>query len=223
VAKKILVLGDTHFPYCSSKSLEQIYSYVSKNTPNVIVQLGDLYDMFSMSKFPRSYVTSPSEEVKRGREMAEDMWTVLTNICPRAKRYQLKGNHDIRPLSRLIEKSPELEVFYDDSFLWRFNRVKTIHDVRDELILDDIVFLHGYRSRLGEQAKYRGKSCVVAHTHRGGVHFINKGDELIWELNVGYLGDVTSKVFNYTKQKFTQWTLGFGWIDGWGPRFCPIG
>ena len=48
VSGKILVLGDTHFPWVHQGALEAVYAFARAN-PDItdIVQVGDLYDMYS--------------------------------------------------------------------------------------------------------------------------------------------------------------------------------
>lgn len=185
--------------------------------------MGDLYDAFSASKFPKSDIDmTPRQEVEWARGLAEDFWTAIKAASPKSICYQIKGNHDDRPRQRLIEKAPDVEAFYKPLELWKFKGVHTIDDPREELILDDIVFMHGFRSQLGQHAQYNQRNTVVGHSHRGGVYYFKNWEKTLWELNCGYLGDPLSKPLSYTKQRFTHWTHGYGYIDDNGPRFIPL-
>lgn len=218
----ILCIGDLHFPWVDKVALRKLLKSIDR--PKVVVQLGDLYDMYSHSKYPRTHnLFTPKDELIKAREMAEEFWAEIRVRTPRAERYQLMGNHDIRPFKRMIEKYPEFEHQIDINHLWEFDRVKTMRSDREELIIDDMVFIHGYRARLGDHARFNHMKTVCGHTHRGGVHFINLKNKIIWELNCGHLADKNAVPLSYTKQRqFSNWTLGYGIIDAYGPRFIPL-
>jgi hypothetical protein len=109
------------------------------------------------------------------------------------------------------------------SKLFEFPGVKTQDSQRAELVLDGIMFMHGYRSKAGDHANHNNLSTVCGHSHRGSVSFLRRGDEVIWELNCGFLGDPSSVPLSYTRQRtVSNWTQGFGVIDKQGPRFIPL-
>jgi hypothetical protein len=128
----------------------------------------------------------------------------------------------MRPIKRVIESCPETEPFFNISEYFKFKNVETILDARQELYINDIAFIHGYRTKLGDHRDFMLKNVVHGHTHRGGVHFKKIGDKVLFELDCGYIGDPTSKALSYTAQKTTHWTHGFGYIDQYGPRFIAI-
>jgi predicted phosphodiesterase len=218
----ILVIGDTHFPFINKDCLEAIYSFNKENTPDYIVQVGDLYDLYAHSKFPRSQnIYKPEEEEQLARRGAVDMWARLKLDNPDAQCFQLWGNHDLRPAKRVLESLPTLEHVVKEYYkqLMSFDGVTTIEDYRQELIIDGIIFHHGYRSNLGAHRDYVLRSFVCGHSHKGGVVYKRLRDEVIWELNAGFVGDADSKALAYTAQKIHDQTLGWGFIDKHGPRF----
>ena len=222
---KILVIGDTHFPFIHKVALERLYAFAEKMKPDHIVQVGDLLDLYAQSKFPRSQnFYSPEEEERLGIESAAEMWRKLKEICPKAKCFQLLGNHDVRPIKRVMESAPTLEHVVKAHYknIMKFEGVTTIDDYRQELIIEDIVFHHGYRSKLGAHRDYTLTNFVCGHSHKGGVVFRRIRGETIWELNAGFMADASSKVLAYSSQKIHDQTLGWGWVDEWGPRFVHI-
>jgi len=190
-----------------------------------VVQIGDLYDCMAQSRFPKSmnYMT-PAQEIESARNLAETFWETVYDICPKASLWQLLGNHDIRPKKRIRDLAPELEHFMEFHEYWRFDGVNTQVDDRDELLIDDIAYIHGHRSKLGDHARFMLRNVVCGHTHRGGTHFINLHDKIIWELNCGFVGDRNyDEAFSYIPhKKFGNWTTGMGEIDNLGPRFIPL-
>lgn len=223
MAKKVIILGDTHCPWTNVLSLNEVYRAITKIQPDVVVQSGDLFDMYSFSKFARSHdLCTPSEEILEGRKLAEAMWKNIRSFAPKAECYQIFGNHDIRPNLRLQEKYPEIASIVDMSDLWKFPGVTTVSDARDELEIDNVLYIHGHYSKLGDHMRYYHKNVVCGHSHQGGVQFWRRGTKTLWELNAGYLADENAVPLKYTKTKTTKWTQGYGLIDELGPRFIPL-
>jgi len=220
---RIAVISDIHWPFASQKVLDQFYRFIEKHQPEYVIINGDAWDMFSHSKYPRSHnVFTPEVEHQLSREANEVFWQEVKKAVKDAKCFQLLGNHDIRPLRRILEVYPVAEDWISSMLkkLFNFEGVKTIHDVRQELILPgNIAVHHGYRSKLGDHRDYMLQNAIIGHTHLGGVTFRRLRGEVLWELNSGVAGDPESKGLSYTPQKITHWTPGFGWVDEYGPRF----
>jgi len=162
------------------------------------------------------------QEVLEGRFCAEEMWRMLKRHAPKAICYQLLGNHCVRPLKKMRDVFPEAMSIFEIKPLWKFDGVTTIYDPREELVIEDIVFIHGYRTQLGSHASFMGKSMVGGHSHRGGVVLLPRFgvENPIFELNAGYLaGPEDYEALKYTPQKWNNWTRGVGYIDDLGPRF----
>jgi predicted phosphodiesterase len=220
----ILAIGDTHFPFAHGPTLEKIYRFAEKEQPVHIVQLGDLMDQFSHSRFPASRnAYRPDEEMELGRKHAVEFWDELKKACPNANLYGITGNHDLRALKLILQAAPTLESMVRESVskLYQFDGVQMVSDYREELIIQDIMFHHGYMSRHGQQRDFVMQNLVSGHTHKGAVLYRALKGKTIWHLDAGYVGDAEAKALSYTAQKTTGWTLGHGWIDEYGPRFIP--
>lgn len=225
--KRTFIFGDIHFPFHNKVALAAALYYCRHWKPERIVQVGDLRDWYSASRFSRKVnLFTPQEEDQQASCYSDLLWESLERWCPGAEKYQLLGNHCVRPIKRIQEMAPEFEEEYLPLLHARytFDGVKTIYDPREELDLDGVRFIHGYRSKLGDHAAFNRMPVVCGHSHRGGVVFQNLSDEIIWELNAGYLADAMHPALGYTMQKrATNWTLGFGTIDPDGPRFHGLG
>ena len=226
---KIVILGDLHHPYVNHDHLQLVYEEIKAHKPSVVLQAGDLYDQYCFSRYSRSAsFTTPEEELIFGRREAEEMWTKVRKLAPNAKLLQLKGNHDMRIAKRLAEKLPELESLLEPGLtdLYKFKGVQTVRDERTETIVDGILFIHGYLSRLGDHARKNLMSTVVGHSHVGGTAFFSHRGETLFELNVGYLADKDQLPLQYGQQRMKNWTSGFGLltkVNGvWRPQFCPF-
>lgn len=219
----IMAIGDLHFPFHDAARLRQVVAAVDLLQPDIVVQMGDLYDLYSFAKFPRSHnLMTPKDEILRGRELADAFWSSVRKSIPQAELYQLIGNHDSRPFMRAADKFPEVEALLNIAALWQFPGVNTQPDEREELLIGEVVFMHGFRQH-GDHCRHNRRSTVCGHLHRGGVTYERLGDDIIWELNAGHLADVNALPLSYTKQrKFSNWTAGYGVIDALGPRFVPL-
>ncbi len=223
---KIAVISDIHWPFCNQRVLDAFYAFCEKHQPDHIILNGDAWDMYAHSKYPRSLNTySPREEQELSRQANEVFWKELQKRCPKAKYTQMLGNHDIRPLKRVLEAYPAAEDWVEEMLkrLFTFEKVHTVFDPRQEFMLPgNIMIHHGYRSKLGDHSTYTLHNCIVGHTHLGGAVFRQMRGQVRWELNSGVAGDPESKALSYSPQKITHWTPGFGWVDEYGPRFIPV-
>lgn len=217
---RILAIGDTHFPFAHKKALQWVYRIADKFEPTHVVQLGDLYDQFAFSRYPKLLKLGPAEELRLARRDAEQMWSRFKGLSC----YQLMGNHDDRAFKKALSAAPEIAPLVDASLrgYYSFPGVNTVLDGREELILGEIAFQHGHRSGLGDHARYNRARTVVGHSHCGGVSYFPDSSGILWELNAGFLGDISGPAFGYHAQKrYHTTTLGVGLIDELGPRFVP--
>jgi predicted phosphodiesterase len=221
----IASISDIHWPFENPKVIAKFLEYVEEKKPEWVILNGDAWDMYSHSKYPRSHnIFTPREEQSLARKRNEEFWQSIQARSPQSKCIQMMGNHDVRPLKRVLEEYPEAEDWVKEKMkeLFTFSGVKTIHDAREELVIQDILIFHGYRSKLGDHRDYTLYNTINGHTHLGGVVYRRIRGQTIWELNSGLAGDPESKGLSYTPQKITHWTPGFGAVDLLGPRFIPV-
>lgn len=220
-SQRIVAIGDVHFPWQSERACIKLFEFLDFFKPTIIIQMGDLYDMFSFGRWPRVMNITPRDEVKLGRQMALNFWKRIRLENKKAQLHQILGNHCDRPMKQLIAKMPEMEVFADTSEMFMFDGVQTNLDSKNELELAGIVFMHGFM-KAGAHVRKNLAPTVRAHDHRGYVEFINIRDKVIWELGCGYVGDPTATPLKYREQKWHSWHHGCGVIDKFGPRFVPL-
>lgn len=216
-----LFIPDTHFPFASQRVLDAIYEWISKYKPERVVQLGDLYDLYAHSRFPRSHnLIAPKQEEQVGRQQAEAMWKQVRELVPNAECVQLIGNHDLRPLKQTLANLPSLEHVIEKYLheLMTFEGVKLISDARQEYEFDDVSCFHGFRSGLGAHMLHTLCNIVHGHDHTLGLAFKRVRGKTLWELHCGLAGDPEAKVMGYTPLKSQQGMPGFGWLDESGPR-----
>ena len=225
---KIAILGDMHEPFSHDGVKQNFKLFCQSFKPDYIVQIGDSVDFYAHSSFPKSHnIFSPKDEEALARKRLEEFWSEMALAAPKAKRIGLLGNHCVRPLKRVLESIPSIE-HWAEKYLrefFSFSGVEMVMDPREEYIISDITFIHGFKSKLGDHRNHLMRNVVVGHSHAGGAVFRSFGDTKAgstrFELNVGFCADPYSKGLTYTQTKTTGWTLGFGSIDQLGPRFIP--
>lgn len=218
----IAVISDIHWPFENKKVIETFIGFVAIQQPEYVFLNGDAWDFYSHSRFPRSHnVFTPREEETLARESNTKFWEQIRESSPASKCVQMMGNHDIRPMKKVLDVYPEAEDWIRErmSKIFSFEGVQTILDPRQEVVLnDDIAIFHGYRSQLGSHRDYTLFNCIVGHTHQPGVVFKQIRGQALWELNSGFAGDPEAKGLSYTPQKITHWVSSFGYVDNLGPR-----
>ena len=222
---KFAIVSDIHWPFSSKKVIEAFYVFILDTQPDFIIINGDAWDMYSHSKYPKSVnIYTPREEEALARKMNEEFWKECKRLCPKARCFQLLGNHDIRPLKRVLESYPAAEDWADMYFkkIFSFDEVETIFDYRQELQINDDLIFHGYKSKLGDHRDYTHMNCHAGHSHVGGTVFRRIKGVTIFEANSGVAGDIESKALSYTPQKITHQTPGFSYRDKYGPRFIAV-
>lgn len=217
---KIVFVPDTHFPFEDRGAIAKVIKIIKKERPTHIIQAGDLLDLYSFSRYEKSAnLTNPKSELSQGLSRATKFWAAVRKASPKAKCYQLIGNHEDRLNKYIARNAPELEGMVKSiADMFDFPGVKVMRSSKDHLIIDGVVYTHGHLTKLGDHAKYYRKSCVHGHSHRVGIFYEQTIDGLIWEMDTGYLGDETALPLQYTQSKFSKWTKAVGVVEDGQPR-----
>lgn len=213
--KRVLVIGDLHFPFHSPKAYENLIKLIKKEKPDHVVQIGDLLDQYVFSKYSRTLSITAKEDVEYGLSLATDMWKMIIKIVPDAKCFQLLGNHDVRMAKRITEKLPELCDFFSHKDIYKFKNVKVSSSDRDYIEIDGIVYVHGWLSKSIDHAKFFGKPTVHGHRHRPCIEYDRKD---LWSMDVGFMADEKSLPLQYTASRFSKWTTSCGIVENGQPR-----
>jgi predicted phosphodiesterase len=217
----LLIISDIHWPFHCQRVIDKFYKHVEKMKPDHVILNGDAWDMYSHAKFPRSHNSfTPREEQSMARKHNEDFWREVQNLSPRSLCHQNLGNHDVRPMKRILDHYPEAEDWINDKLreLFTYQGVETNHDSRQELLFGDIIVHHGFKSQLGAHRDHNLQNSISSHTHRPGVVYRTVRGQAIWELNTGYAGDPDAKGLSYVATKSVDWVQSFGAVDEDGPR-----
>lgn len=172
---RFIVIPDTQCkPGVPLDHLTWAGKYIAEHRPDVIVHLGDHWDMESLSSYDQGKHCFEGRRVmkdiragNRGMKMLEAPFVKIRNYSP--ELYFLFGNHEDR-LTRLLESEPKFRglVGFEDFKLGRWSK----HDFLKPLVLDGITFSHYlYNPRNGRPytgtalsiLKNVGTSFVMGH------------------------------------------------------------
>lgn len=219
----VLAVGDLHLPYVNKKYLKKAISKIRKIKPDVVIQMGDLYDQYMFGRFDKDFnVIKPDEELKRARKLAEKFWGDVHKSVPEAKCIQLIGNHDVRILKQTLKRFPEIYSFMKNVHknLYEFNGVKTMKSDRDYVEYNGVVYCHGWAATHLQQFK---QPVVRAHDHQAWMYIcgtkkeirlkgkieetytLNKKDGLLFEVSCGMYADESAIPLNYPSTRRTNW------------------
>jgi hypothetical protein len=193
-----LIIPDTQCkPGNSFDHLEWAGKYAVKTKPDVIVHLGDHWDMSSLSVYDigkksfegRTY----NHDVKAGNDAMDVFMKPITEEQKRQKENKKKvwkpkkvfliGNHEYR-IDRAIESDRKLEglIGYNDFNLKRHNW--EVHNFLDVAIVNGIAYSHYFTSgvmgrpvsspNLLLQKKHM--SCIMGHVQDRGISYSKKAD-----------------------------------------------
>lgn len=202
---KILVLGDTHFPWVDYACLHAAYRFAQKYQPDIVIQVGDLVDQKAWSVHPKDPADpSPAEEW----QMTVEGLTYLHKLFP--KMTILEGNHCRRIMCRALEAKIPKQLIKTMSDIFNFEDWTWHLDVKP-LIVDKIVFIHGDEmpGRAHQKASRIGQSLVQGHDHMAYLEFINTYGFEIFGMSAGSMLDRESLAARYAAKNLCRsWT---GW------------
>lgn len=206
------IISDTHFPFEHPDYLDHCRKVFAANKVNVVVHIGDMFDVYWASYHPVSPdALSGTSEFDRAIEKKNE-WA---SVFPEMK--VLKGNHEAR-ISRRINDSRLMKKFWRTiPEVFEFPAGWSFHD---ELEVDGVLYIHGHGAKGGKDAAINNaiaarRSVVMGHTHLyGGVKYDNSRGNVVFGLNVGCGVDGDAYVFNYAKRSVSDGTLGCGVVVG---------
>jgi len=215
IISTLVALSDKHYPYADTKLVKKTLGFIEDTQPDEVVDLGDLFDNPTYSKFAQDpkVVYSFSDAL----EMATDYVYALRKAAPKAKIWWKKGNHDERLPKFANRIAPELV---------RDNLVKTYEELipferlnitpvgyNEPLILrGDLKVTHGTKvaplsgySAHGELKKSYNLAGISGHTHRLG--FVTYRGRT-W-LECGHMCTTDTSKFLYLADGDADWQQGF--------------
>lgn len=188
MSKDILIVPDCHaHPKHNNNRADWLGQYIKDTRPDVVVNMGDTFDMPSLSSFDKGkasfHGSSYEKDINSGLDFLDRMWNPI-RVAKKKKPYSvfLEGNHEVR-LKKVLEFQPELAgdrfgVSYKNYQLSDYHNEVVYYEGQTPGIYscEGVSFAHYMVSGLlgrpigGEHhaASLLAKnhcSCVVAHSH----------------------------------------------------------
>lgn len=219
VYKKILVIPDAHAPWVNWKALEQAHKWYKSHKPDLVVCLGDLTDQKIWSRWSKDTDDlSPSEEFLA----AQTTLVKLHGMFP--EMVILRGNHDVRVLSRAVEAGIPAQMFNDVDQVFNFKGWTWVPH-GEKLILKTvrgpILFVHGDEQggTVAQKSRILGLSVIQGHTHKVSITYTTALKGSIFGAEMGCIMDTQSKAAKYAAPNPVGSTVGFGVVKHGVPYF----
>lgn len=188
MTKDILVVPDPHgHPDHDNKRADWLGQYIKDTKPDLVVNMGDTFDMPSLSSFDKGKASfrsaSYEKDVEAGVEFLDRMWHPIRKAKKkRPKSIFLVGNHENR-LKKVLEYQPELSgskygIGFKDYQLSQYHDEVVYYEGTTPGIYTDsgINFAHfmvsgvmgrpiGGEYHASSLLAKNYASCVVAHSH----------------------------------------------------------
>lgn len=183
-----LIIPDDHaYPGDNFRRFEWLGNYILQHQPEVIVTIGDRWEMASLCSYDKGKKGFVFKNVKDDIEAGHQAESLIFGPMLQYNSMRLKngkkqykpiivkciGNHEFR-VKRLLELEPRWEGSVSmESFNTRLNIEETVIDYLDFKILDGVCYSHlfvsGVQGRPFSSARAmvnkKGMSCTMGHTH----------------------------------------------------------
>ena len=224
-----LVIPDDHaHPEDNFRRYEWLGKYIIDNKPEVIVKMGDSWDMASLCSYDKGkkdfVFKNVQKDIEAGHKAERILFSPIIEYNKkrrknRKKKYTPKiikilGNHEYR-VQRLLDYDPIWEgTISMDSFKTRLDLKETVVPFNEYIIIDGIAYSHyfvsGSMGRPFASARAmiakRAMSCTMGHTHGLDMDIITKPTgELIRGLICGSFHDKDHKSFAGTQVDNIWW------------------
>ena len=205
---KILVIGDTHFPFHHKNYIKFLKDVEKVEKPDKIVHIGDLVDNHALSNWPKGPEDmSGTLEWEKTKEALSEIYEAFPEAI------WISGNHDNRPYRKAYGVGlPQNMV----KTLTELYRSPPGWEVFTELIIDNVLYTHG-QSAGGlngwqNHCVSQQMSVVSGHSHTlSGVSYKqNKLGKQMFSMQTGSGIDEKAMAFTYGKNHKNRPVLSCG-------------
>lgn len=211
--KKIALIPDLHAPRHDRKVWRVCRNALAGWEPDVVVQLGDLIDLASVSSYSKhpKHTLSLEEEVDGAREVVDEIAAIG---APRV--VITLGNHDARCEKYLVDVAPDfLPFFRIEDMLGLKRKGWTVVPYKESFEIGKLRVTHDV-GRAGINAARQsvvdvGDNIAFGHTHRMQVHYQGSqtGARHVGA-TLGWLGDAAHIDYRHRDMVKRDWQHGFG-------------
>ena len=194
---RVGIIGDSHIPYCLDGYMEFCAATFKAWKIDTVIHIGDLVDHHALS-FHDSEPTlkGATGEMLDARECLQPWYDTFPKLT------LINGNHDIIPARQLKKIGMDADVWLKPlAEVYQFPKG---WKVADELMIDGVLYHHGYTANgvngFRMDAKNRMVSTVSGHCHgNAGVSATASDHRLVKGMAVGCGVDNTSMAMAYGK------------------------
>lgn len=214
---KILFMGDPHIPYSKIEYWKELHVFNKHYKADMVLSPGDLFDQYAYSRYVKS-TKGDAIEVEIEKSIAQVK--AISKFFP--KLTSLKGNHDDRIYKRAVEVGIPNKCILDP--------LKTVQAPigwkwanKDYLVIDSVVYTHGWFSAPVKHTEYFNESCAHGHLHsKAGITFISRNNRTLFNLCVGSFADTKSIALQYGAVKYSTSTAAFASITNGVPQIYSL-
>lgn len=192
---RIAVIGDTQVTHWADLSyIKHIGLYLADMRPDVVVCIGDWYDLESLSYYDKGKLSSHGRSVQNDIEagnMALDILEAAMGTYNQNRTYKLwrprkvfcLGNHEQR-IERYTNDNPELEGTIDYSLFAFEDYGWEVYDFNEVVVIEEVCFTHYFTSgTMGRPVSSarallnkQHVSCVMGHAQGHDIAYAKTGD-----------------------------------------------
>lgn len=232
--KKLIALGDIHGELRDRRAFALVCKVIADIKPDVLLQVGDLANMDSVSRHPAA--RGAKRSLHADREDAREIRADLRQAAGRKARIVwIEGNHDAW-LDKYLAERPELDAeFGTPQQFWDLKEGEEWVPYRDGIHIGKVYYTHdiGYSgAQATKQNLAAAGHCIVSgHTHHAAIEYGGTiMDQRVFSMSCGWLGDRNKFAMRpyMPIAKMKNWQLGLGVVnysDDWSlawATFCPI-
>lgn len=216
----VLVIADTHFPFCREGYLEHCLKIYNKYNCNKVVHIGDEVDLCGVSQWekdPDGF--SAGTEASLAQEQIKKWYKAFPEVLV------CIGNHTARPF-RMAKSNGIPKKFiksYEDAWEapkgWQWS---------EHWEIDGVLYTHG-TGLSGPSAAIRvatrhRQNTVIGHIHsEAGIQYSASKIDLVWGMMVGAALDDKSYAAYYAKDQLKKSIVGCGIVlQGKLPIYEPM-
>ena len=214
---RILVVPDIHEPVTHPGALDFVDHVAQRESPNVIVFIGDIVDHHGISNWVKHpNAPGPKDEYELALEGVQRWYRRFPDALVTI------GNHDARPMRMAEAAGVPGSYLKDYATVWRTPRWRWVEEVTLGIGDQAVYFTHGTGrsgvSPAANLAKDMTMSCVMGHVHSvAGCRWFANPLKRWFGLDVGALIDDRLYAFAYGKPCKKRSVLGCGFIDTENP------
>lgn len=143
----IFVIGDTQVKQGIDLAyLKWIGHYIARKKPDIIVHIGDHYDMQSLSSYDKGTLKAEGKRVREDIEAGDEGIRLIDAEIAKVQGYKPRkvvtlGNHEHR-IDRFVQEHPELEGYMGTELLEFGNGDWEVHPFLKPVSIHGINFIH---------------------------------------------------------------------------------